>query len=101
MLAPLFNYTIIFVILASIKAQEIYCPFSLSSLRLEVMENGFAERNVRMPHIMADPGSGGPWEQRTLGVADPGSSGPWEWRTLLVADPGSSGPRGRGTPGGG
>jgi len=26
------------------------------------MENGYGERNVRMPHIVVDPGSGGPWE---------------------------------------
>jgi len=36
---------------------------------------------------MAHPGSGGPWEWRTLGVVDPGGGGPWEWRTLGVADP--------------
>src|SRR6218665_3966799 len=81
----LFNYTIIFVIPASIEAQEIYFPFSLSSLRLEVMENGYGERNVRMPHIMADPGSGGPWEWWTLVVVVPGSGGPWEWQTLREA----------------
>src|SRR6218665_415784 len=40
---------------------------------------------------MAHPGSGGPWEWRTLGVADPGSGGPWQWRPLGVADPGSDG----------
>ena len=39
----------------------------------------------------AYPGSGGPWEWRTLGVADPGIGGPWKWRTLGVADPGSGG----------
>jgi len=53
------------------------------------MENGYGERNVRVPHIMADPGvavpgSGGPWEWWTLGVADPGGDGPWEW--LAVTD---------------
>ena len=42
---------------------------------------------------MAHPGSGGPWEWRTLGVADPGSSKSWEWQTLGVADPGSGGPK--------
>ena len=31
---------------------------------------------------MAHPGSGGPWDWRTLGVMDPGSGGP-----LGVADP--------------
>ena len=35
---------------------------------------------------MAQPGSVGPWEWRTLGGADPGSGGSWEWRTLGVAD---------------
>src|SRR6218665_3578815 len=30
---------------------------------------------------MAHPGSGEPWEWRTLGVVNPGSVGPWEWRT--------------------
>src|SRR6218665_3059512 len=40
-------------------------------------------------NIMRDPGSGGPWNWRTLGVANPGSGGPWEWRTLGVANPGS------------
>jgi len=39
------------------------------------MENGYGERNVRMPHIMVDPGSGGPWEWRILEVANPGSGG--------------------------
>jgi len=67
---------------ASIEAQEIYFPFSLSSVCLEVMENGYGERNVRKPHIMGHPGSGGPWEWRTLGVVDPGSGGPWEWRAV-------------------
>ena len=38
---------------------------------------------------MRDPGSGGPWEWRTLGVVDPGSGGPWsggpwEWRTATM-----------------
>ena len=33
---------------------------------------------------MAVPGSGGPWEWRTLGVADPGSGGPWEWWAVTV-----------------
>src|SRR6218665_3758895 len=41
---------------------------------------------------MADPGSGGPWESRTLGVAVPGSGGPWEWRPVGVVDRGSGGP---------
>ena len=27
------------------------------------------ERNVWMPHVMAHPGCGTPWEWRTLGVA--------------------------------
>src|SRR6218665_2345879 len=34
----LFNYIIIFVIPASIEVQDMYVPFSLSSLRLQVME---------------------------------------------------------------
>src|SRR6218665_3007114 len=47
--------------------------------------------------IMAHPGSGGPWEWRTLevvypGSSGPGSGGPWEWWTLGVVDPGSGGP---------
>src|SRR6218665_1676699 len=50
---------------------------------------------------MAHPGSGEPWEWRTLGVvdrwtlgvADPGSSKSWEWRTLGVAGPGRGGPK--------
>ena len=43
------------------------------------------ERNVRIPNIMAHPGSGGPWEQRTLEVAAPGNSGHWKWRPLGVS----------------
>ena len=44
-----------------------------------------------MPHIMTDPGSGGPLgvvdpgNKRTMVVADHGNGGPWEWRTLGVA----------------
>src|SRR6218665_3391375 len=41
---------------------------------------------------MGYPGSGGPWEWRTLGVANPGSDEPWEWRTLGVVNPGSGEP---------
>src|SRR6218665_18416 len=33
-------------------------------------------RNIRIPNIMADPGSDGPLECRTLGVSDHGSGGP-------------------------
>src|SRR6218665_3940438 len=39
---------------------------------------------------VADPGSGDPWEWRTLGGATPGSGEPWEWRNLGVADPNPS-----------
>jgi hypothetical protein len=46
---------------------------------------------------MADPGDGGPWGWRTLGMAVPGDGGPWGWgRTLGMAAPGDGGPWGWG-----
>ena len=33
---------------------------------------------------MAHPGSGGPWEWRTLGMVEVGSGGPWEWRAVTI-----------------
>jgi len=36
---------------------------------------------------MADPGGGGPWGWRTLGMADPGDGGPEPNQQLAVPDP--------------
>jgi hypothetical protein len=41
---------------------------------------------------MEDPGDGGPWGWRTLGMAAPGDGGPWGWQTLGMAAPGDGGP---------
>jgi hypothetical protein len=41
---------------------------------------------------MVNPGDGGPWGWRTLGIATPGDSGPWRWRSSGMADPGDGVP---------
>src|SRR6218665_1710989 len=41
---------------------------------------------------VADPGSGEPWEWRTLGVVYPGTGELWEWRTLGLVYPGTGEP---------